>query len=146
MSDQCNHDLGEQDTAVADGICPLCASAALREQGQTLTTVRENLYKANTRAECAEAREKDQGDNAEREIRRLSAVGCEQGQEIERLQHGMNKDQARINTLTAQLADAIETLRTIVFEYQPTAADVPQVIANRIDLARACLARIEGKT
>jgi hypothetical protein len=29
MSDECNHDLAEQETACADGFCPICATAEI---------------------------------------------------------------------------------------------------------------------
>tara|TARA_R110000822_G_scaffold195721_1_gene333788 strand:- start:469 stop:786 length:318 start_codon:yes stop_codon:yes gene_type:complete len=59
--DECNHDLFEQETACADGFCPICATIKLLDVKRELAEAKEQLRLCNidqftTAAELAEAK------------------------------------------------------------------------------------------
>lgn len=56
MSDECNHDLYEQETACADGFCPICATAEIvrlnNELAAAIASIDEERERAQSEVGC----------------------------------------------------------------------------------------------
>jgi hypothetical protein len=51
MSDECNHDLAEQETACADGFCPICATAKIVQLERELAAAIASFSEERERAQ-----------------------------------------------------------------------------------------------